>query len=327
MEAKDIDLGVVTKSGDHRSRGRRGGVRARGGRGQRADQGRVRHGAGQGRSRPRPTGRRRSRRSRPRSSRARDRTRAQASSRRVTTRSRTSAAADCASRRSRRSSASPPRDSGDRPHRARPGRQAVEGLRPASTRSPRRSERRRRRRPSRCKSRPAAMSGSTCPALRPPATAPSTMSRAQVEERWRSEEIVEAFERQATEMVDKLKTGTPFADVAAAESVPLQTTFGLKRVATPAPRLDRGRRRCSGPRRLRAGRPKASARVGRVPGDRDPVPDFDAASAEFKRMRPDAPSLSEDMLAQYIAAPADRYRHDHQSDALRRVSRRSADQN
>src|SRR5882724_8446211 len=52
--------------------------------------------------------------------------------------------------------------------------------------------------------------------------------RAQVEERWRNDEISTRLKTKATEMVDKLKSGAPFADVAAAEGVNLQTTFGLK---------------------------------------------------------------------------------------------------
>ena len=51
----------------------------------------------------------------------------------------------------------------------------------------------------------------------------------QVEERWRNDEVSKRLRAKATEMADKLKAGTPFADVAAAESLPVQTTFGLKR--------------------------------------------------------------------------------------------------
>src|SRR5205807_5320513 len=52
---------------------------------------------------------------------------------------------------------------------------------------------------------------------------------AKVEERWRDDEVAKRLKAKAGELADKLKGGTPFADVASAEGVTVQTTFGLKR--------------------------------------------------------------------------------------------------
>jgi peptidyl-prolyl cis-trans isomerase D len=54
-----------------------------------------------------------------------------------------------------------------------------------------------------------------------------------VEARWREDEITKRLDAKTTEMVDKLKAGTPLADVAAADGLMVETKWGLKRQGTP----------------------------------------------------------------------------------------------
>jgi peptidyl-prolyl cis-trans isomerase D len=50
-----------------------------------------------------------------------------------------------------------------------------------------------------------------------------------VEARWRDDEITKRLDAKTTEIVDKLKAGTPLADVATADQLMVETKFGLKR--------------------------------------------------------------------------------------------------
>ena len=128
--------------------------------------------------------------------------------------------------------------------------------------------------------------------------------RAQVEEGWRNEEISKRLRAKATEMADKLKAGTPFADVAAAESLPVQTTFGLKRAgnrntpisATAIAAIFQTAKDVAG---IAEGNGPAEWVVFRVTDIA--VSDFDAASPDVKRITDQMRrSLTEDMLAQYV---------------------------
>src|SRR5437588_122397 len=58
--------------------------------------------------------------------------------------------------------------------------------------------------------------------------------RARVEEKWREDQISERLKAKAAGMVDKLKAGSALNDVAAAEGLAVQTTFGLKRAGNAA---------------------------------------------------------------------------------------------
>src|SRR2546423_913455 len=58
--------------------------------------------------------------------------------------------------------------------------------------------------------------------------------RARVEEKWRDNQISERLKSKAAEIVDKLKAGTSINDTAAAEGLAVQTTFGLKRAGNAA---------------------------------------------------------------------------------------------
>src|SRR5262249_44993894 len=66
--------------------------------------------------------------------------------------------------------------------------------------------------------------------------------KTQVEARWRGDQIAARLKAKATDMVDKLKSGASFADVAAATKAKVETASGLKRrqpsPALPVPVLD-----------------------------------------------------------------------------------------
>ena len=155
--------------------------------------------------------------------------------------------------------------------------------------------------------------------------------RAQVEERWRNDEVSKRLRTKAAEMADKLKAGTPFADVAAAESLPVQTTFGLKRS---------GNRNTAISTKVvdavfRTAKDAAGIAEGNSPGEwvvfrvtDIAVSDFDAASPEVKRITDQMRrSLTEDMLAQYVQRLQADIGATIYQDALRRVSSGSTDQN
>jgi len=59
--------------------------------------------------------------------------------------------------------------------------------------------------------------------------------RAQVETRWRDDEVTTRLRAKASEIIDKLKGGTAFADIAMAEGLTLETKAGVKRGNTAAP--------------------------------------------------------------------------------------------
>lgn len=128
--------------------------------------------------------------------------------------------------------------------------------------------------------------------------------RAKVEERWRDAEVAKRLQAKANEMVDKLKGGTSFADVAAAAGVSVQTTFGLKRSGNRASALS--------PAAISAvfatSKDGAGSAEGASPTERIvfrvtdiTVPEFDASSGESKRIADQLRrSLNEDMLTQYV---------------------------
>jgi len=128
--------------------------------------------------------------------------------------------------------------------------------------------------------------------------------RAKVEERWKDAEVAKRLQAKANEMVEKVKSGTSFADAAAADGVSVQTTFGLKRAGNRATALS--------PAAINAvfATPKdgVGSAEGTSPTERIvfhvtdiTVPEFDASSGESKRIAEQLRrSLNEDMLTQYV---------------------------
>jgi peptidyl-prolyl cis-trans isomerase D len=128
--------------------------------------------------------------------------------------------------------------------------------------------------------------------------------RAQVEERWRNEEISKRLQAKAAELVTKIKGGTSLADAASADGLNVQTTFGIKRSGNPGNTIS--------PRVVDAvfqvAKDEAGMAEGSNPGEwvvfrltDVTVPDFDANSADGKRIVEAARrSISEDVIAQYV---------------------------
>lgn len=153
--------------------------------------------------------------------------------------------------------------------------------------------------------------------------------RQRVEERWRQEQISERLRAKANELVDKLKAGTSLNDVAAAEGLTVQTTFGLKRgrgTGMPATAIDAV---------FQTEKGAAGSAEGKDPTERVvfqvtdiTIPAFEAGSAESKRIEETTRrSLTEDLLAQYVTRLQTDFGATINQDALRRVVSGSSDQN
>jgi peptidyl-prolyl cis-trans isomerase D len=128
--------------------------------------------------------------------------------------------------------------------------------------------------------------------------------KAEVEARWRDEQIAERLSAKAAEMVDKLKGETPFAEVAAAFGVKAETAFGLKRASRNAalsPKaINEIFRTVKGAPGSAEGNSATERVVFRVV---DVVPpSFDPGSAQAKRYGETlARSYVDDLVGQYIA--------------------------
>jgi peptidyl-prolyl cis-trans isomerase D len=126
----------------------------------------------------------------------------------------------------------------------------------------------------------------------------------QVEARWREQEIATRLNAKATEILDKLKAGTPFADVAAASNLKVETMNGIKRgqgsgALSQAAVAAVFRTAKDAVGRAEAAQP-AEQVVFRV--TEIVVPTLDAASADAKRVVETLDrGLSEDILGEYIA--------------------------
>lgn len=153
--------------------------------------------------------------------------------------------------------------------------------------------------------------------------------RAQVEERWRNEQVSDRLKAMAAGMVDKLKVGTPLSDVAAAENVPVKTTFGIKRAgntATMPPRVVEA---------VFATPKDAAGSAESIPGEWTvfqvtdiSVPTLDVASEEGRRIQDGLKrTLTEDIVTQYLQRLQADIGASINQDALRRVSSGSNDQN
>ena len=166
-----------------------------------------------------------------------------------------------------------PHDRGGRPQRARSGGQA--GRRLAERRQSgqqRVRHRRRRRQRAAADPRRRLSSGSRSLGVKPArertARRGPRPGRGALAQRG---DFQAAARPRPTEMVEKLKSGAPFADVAAAEGLNVQTTFGLKRGGNPGNTALAARRRGGVPDREGRGRQRRRqqpGRMGRVPGDR-----------------------------------------------------------
>jgi peptidyl-prolyl cis-trans isomerase D len=126
----------------------------------------------------------------------------------------------------------------------------------------------------------------------------------QVEARWREQEIASRLKAKATEILDKLKTGTPFAEVAAADQLNVQTLAGIKRADAPAPlsaaAVETIFRTAKGDLGMAEAAQTAEQVVFKVTDV--VIPPLDVASEEAKRARETLNrAVTEDIFSEYIA--------------------------
>ena len=155
--------------------------------------------------------------------------------------------------------------------------------------------------------------------------------RAQVEQRWRESQVSERLQAKAKEIVDKVKAGTSLNDAASAEGLNVQTTFGMKRsgntgslpptvvsavFATPKDGVSSAEGK--------DGNERVIFQVTDVS-----VPAFDANSPDSRKITDTMRrSITEDLLAQYVTRLQTDLGATINMDAVRRsVSGSSADQN
>src|SRR3954469_5948107 len=154
--------------------------------------------------------------------------------------------------------------------------------------------------------------------------------RKQVEERWRADQIAERLKAKANEIADKVKSGTSLSDVASADGLNLQTTFGIKRsgnAASMPPAVVNGV--------FATPKDGVGSAEGKDPTERIvyhvtdiSVPAFDAASADGKKISDTMRrSITEDLLAQYVSRLQTDMGATINMDAVRRAVSGSSDQN
>lgn len=128
-------------------------------------------------------------------------------------------------------------------------------------------------------------------------------AKAQVEARWREVEIAKRLDAKVSTIIDKIKAGTPFAEVAAAEGLKVESASGLKRGGTePLPASVVAEL-------FRTPKDGVASAIGAEPTQRIvfrvtaiTVPPFTADSAETKKlMETLRTAYSEDLLTQYVA--------------------------
>jgi peptidyl-prolyl cis-trans isomerase D len=124
----------------------------------------------------------------------------------------------------------------------------------------------------------------------------------QVEARWREDEIVKRLDAKTTEIVDKLKSGTPLADVAAADALKVETKWGIKRQGTeilPARVIAQIFRTAKDAVGSSEGRTATERVIFRVTDIK--VPTFDAGSATAKSIIDQLKgAYNEELLSQYV---------------------------
>jgi peptidyl-prolyl cis-trans isomerase D len=125
----------------------------------------------------------------------------------------------------------------------------------------------------------------------------------QVEARWREDEIVKRLDAKTTEIVDKLKSGTSLADVAAADGLKVETKWGIKRQGTeilPARVIAQIFRTAKDAVGSSEGQTATDRVIFRVTDIK--VPTFDADSAAVKSITDQLKnSYNEELLSQYVA--------------------------
>jgi peptidyl-prolyl cis-trans isomerase D len=126
--------------------------------------------------------------------------------------------------------------------------------------------------------------------------------RAKVEESWRNDQVSEKLKAKAAELIAKLKSGTAINDVAAADGLTVQTSFGIKRAGntvTVPPRVAQAV--------FQLEKDQSGSAEGN-PGEwvvfhltDVAVPTLDTASADGKRIDDNVKrGITEDFIGQYV---------------------------
>ncbi len=123
-----------------------------------------------------------------------------------------------------------------------------------------------------------------------------------VEARWREDEIAKRLNAKTTEIVDKLKSGTSLADVAAADGLKVETKWGLKRQGTdilPARVIGQIFRTANDAVGSSEGQSATDRVIFRVTDIK--VPAFDANSTAAKAITDQLKgAYNEELLSQYV---------------------------
>jgi peptidyl-prolyl cis-trans isomerase D len=147
--------------------------------------------------------------------------------------------------------------------------------------------------------------------------------KVEVEQRWRDAQVGELVKAKAAALVEKVKGGASLADAAAADGLPVKTTFGLKRAGSPgglAPSVIQAV--------FRAQKGATVSAEGANPTEwvvfhltDITVPAFTADTPEAKRTEDTMRrALSEDLLSQYVLRLQSDIGATINMDALRRVN-------
>jgi peptidyl-prolyl cis-trans isomerase D len=123
-----------------------------------------------------------------------------------------------------------------------------------------------------------------------------------VEARWREDEVVKRLNAKTTGIIDKLKSGTSLADIAAADDLKVDTKWGLKRQGTdilPARVISQIFRTAKDAIGSSEGQNATDRFIFRVTDIK--VPTFDAGSAAAKAIADQLKgAYNEELLSQYV---------------------------
>jgi peptidyl-prolyl cis-trans isomerase D len=126
--------------------------------------------------------------------------------------------------------------------------------------------------------------------------------RAKVEEAWRNEQLSEKLKAKAAELVEKLNAGAAINDLAAADGLTVQTSFGIKRAGNTVTVPPRVAQAVFQSEKDQAGSAEGNPGEWVVYRLTDiTVPALDQASAEGKRVDENVKrGITEDFIGQYV---------------------------
>ena len=145
----------------------------------------------------------------------------------------------------------------------------------------------------------------------------------QVESRWRDDQVAQRLAAKASELLDKLKSGVPFAELAAQSGLKVESLWGLKRGNASGPfsiaAIDAVFQTPKDAPGIAQGQKAGERLVFRVTEIN--VPNFDPASAEAKRYNDSLrQTMGDDVFGQYVAQLEANLGVTINEDALRRFA-------